>query len=63
MEGKGKPKWTREGPVEEGDRHALKNQGNGSGKHDGTSKTIPRAYANGCTTNNVDYHISRPRDS
>ena len=63
MERQGKPKYSRAGPAEEGNSHVTKNQGDGGGKHDGSTKTIPRAYANGCTTNNIDYYILRSRDS
>ena len=63
MERKSKLECSRAGTAKEGDRHATENQGDGSKKYDGSSKTIPRAHANGCTMNNVDYNISRPRDS
>ena len=63
MERKGNQEHSGVGSTEERDRHATKNQGDGSRKYDGSSKAIPRAYADGCTTNNVNYHILRPRDS
>ena len=63
MEIKSKSKCSRGGTAKEGDRYVTKKQGDGSRKYDGSSKTILRAHANGCTKNNVDYHISRPRDS
>ena len=63
MERKGKSECLRAGIAKEGDGHVTENQDDGGRKYNGSSKTVPRAHANGCTTNNVDYHILRPRDS